>query len=390
MNISNKIKYIFIVMFLFSFNIAITGYINSSFIEAQGWSNSIIAGVYVISSAIALLILPRITQITQKISNRDLMLFFLSLSLISIAGIAFIHVKYLQLFAFLIYLVLNFLILFEIDVYVEHFSKKNIMGRIRGVFYTIINFTWGLSPLIAGVLIDSYGDEIIIYTIAIIFILSALIVFATAFRKDIIEKKKLHPTDHGYSLFTKNKDLKNIFTVSTVLHIIYSSSMIYIPLHLHLVIGIDWVQIGWLILIANIPFLILGYAVGFLSDGYIPEKILIAVGLIITAMGTFGFAFIYGDNFWAWAIVLFVSRIGITIIETSSESYLFKKIKHNDAKTLSLMRSAVPLGYIIAPFIGFVISLFTNNYIGVFIVTAILLLITIYPTITLNNISNHE
>lgn len=390
MNIHNEIKYVFVAIFLFSFNVAITGYINSSFIESQGWSNSIIAGVYIMSSIITLFILPRITRITQKINNRKVMLFFLSLSMASIFTIAFINIRYLQIFGLLLYLILNFLIFFEMDVFVEQFSKKNTTGRIRGIFYTIISFTWAISPLIAGAIITKYGSELIIYMIAMLCVGMTLAIFAKSFKKEVFKKNKIHLLTKTYYKLIQNTDLKNIFFISTVLHTIYASSMIYIPLHLHLIIGISWINIGWLILIANIPYLLFGYLVGFLSDNYIPEKILIITGLIIAAVGTLGFGVIHGSNFWAWSIIFFISRLGLTIIETSSESYLFKKIRHNDTETLSIERSAVPLGFIIAPFIGFLISLLTDNYVGVFIISSLLLLATIYPTVKLHNISHYE
>lgn len=373
-------------MFFFSLNVAITGYINSSVMESLGWSNSIIGFIYIASSILALVLLPRITKLTKRIGNRKSMLLFLSGSIVSLLLISFGNQALIQLLSFLFFLVLNFLVIFEMDVFVEHFSTKESTGRIRGIFFTIINLTWALAPLMAGSILEKYSHENIVYILAIVCVVVSFTIFSLHFKKETFKKNDNHSLSEMYKKLILNKDLKNAFFVSTMMHLVYASSMIYIPLHLHLVIGMDWIQIGLLILISNIPYLLLGFPIGYIADNVVGEKKLIITGLIISALGTLGFAFIRYPDFFAWALVFFVSRIGLSIIETSSESYIFKKIEHDDTEMLSMERNAIPLGYLIAPLIGFIISLFTDRYEVIFIIIAILLLMTIYPSLKLKDI----
>lgn len=372
-------------MFFFSLNVAITGYVNSSFIESLGWSNTVMSSIYILSSIIALIILPKTESMIKSIGNKKFILTLLIGSALSLLGIITIKQTSIQLISFLLFLVLNFLIIFNIDILIEYFSQKKDIGKIRGSFFTIVNITWAIAPLVAGMVLDAYGQNTIIYFIAIVCVLISFFILRIS---PIAIKPKIKKNNSLRGMYTnliKNNDLKNVFPISMMLHFIYAISLIYIPLHLHLVIGLSWIEIGSLIFISNIPFLVLGYPIGYIADNYIGEKEIMISGLIISALSMIGFIFINNDNFIAWVIIFLVSRVGLSLIETTTESYIFKKIKHNDIEMLSIERTAIPLGYILAPFIGFCVSLLTNSYIPIFIITGLLLSLSIYPALKLKD-----
>ena len=50
-------------------------------------------------------------------------------------------------------------------------------------------------------------------------------------------------------------------------------------------------------------------------------------------------------------MVLFVSRIGASLVESASESYFFKHVKKEDAGLISLFRMVRPISYILVPLI---------------------------------------
>ena len=100
-----NIVYVFVAMFFFSLTVALTGYINSNFLELQGWSNTVISSVYIISSLLTLVILPLVPRITNRIGNNNLMISLLAASIVSIAGVVFgvspiIQIISLSLFVF--------------------------------------------------------------------------------------------------------------------------------------------------------------------------------------------------------------------------------------------------------------------------------------------------
>lgn len=158
-------------MFFFSLNVAITGYVNSSFIESLGWSNTVMSSIYILSSIIALIILPKTESMIKSIGNKKFILTLLIGSALSLLGIITIKQTSIQLISFLLFLVLNFLIIFNIDILIEYFSQKKDIGKIRGSFFTIVNITWAIAPLVAGMVLDAYGQNTIIYFIAIVCVL---------------------------------------------------------------------------------------------------------------------------------------------------------------------------------------------------------------------------
>ena len=372
-------------MFFFSLNVAITGYVNSTLMKTAGLSDNFISALYVGSALITLSILPLIPRITNKIGNTRFVILLLTTSLLSILGILFIKQNIILGISFIFFLIINFLVIFEMDVFLEHFSDTKHTGRIRGIFFTIINLTWALSPLLAGILIEHLNISWVYIIGSISVVLSGVVIF-TKLRSTKFKKKILHSTKASLTRMLKNKNLRNIFLLSSMLHFFYSFSAIYLPLYLFSTIGFTWVQIGALILIGNIPFLLLGYPIGYLSDIW-GEKQLLITGIIISILGTLGFILTKEPQFFAWAILFFVSRIGISTLETTSESYTFKNIEHDDTETLSIQRDATPFGYIIAPVMGYVIQIFTDSYIPIFIGVIIVMLLSFYPAIKLKN--NH-
>jgi MFS family permease len=270
------------------------------------------------------------------------------------------------------------------DVFLDHFSDTAHTGKIRGLFFTLINSTWAISPLIAAFIIESKGI-ITVYSVGIISVGVALTIIFSGLRKTTFKKRPIHSLQQVYIKNLKNKDLRNIFSLSALLHISYVISLIYIPLYLHNSIGFAWIDIGLLILISNIPFLFLGYPIGYIADTYIGEQELLITGLIIAALGTFGFSLITTTSFAAWSIVFIISRIGMSIVETTTESYLFKKIDTDDTETLSIQRNAIPVGYLLGPLVGFIVSLFTESYEPIFIILAGLFIVGLYPATQLND-----
>ena len=60
-------------------------------------------------------------------------------------------------------------------------------------------------------------------------------------------------------------------------------------------------------------------------------------------------SFITSTNFLVWALALFATRVGASLIEIMTESYFFKKIDSGDTNILSMYRNNRSIAYTIAP-----------------------------------------
>ena len=82
-------------------------------------------------------------------------------------------------------------------------------------------------------------------------------------------------------------------------------------------------------------------------------------------------------NIALWALILFITRIGASIIETTSEIYFFTHIKEEEAYLLGIFRDMGPLSFIVAPLIGTMVFIFLP-FKYIFIVVGIIILAGLY------------
>jgi MFS family permease len=77
-----------------------------------------------------------------------------------------------------------------------------------------------------------------------------------------------------------------------------------------------------------------------------------------------------------WAGLLFLSRVGASLTDVSSETYFFKKAQGRD-ELIGIYKIGTPLAFMIGPLIGsLVITIFPFNY--VFVILGIILLAGVY------------
>ena len=114
-------------------------------------------------------------------------------------------------------------------------------------------------------------------------------------------------------------------------------------------IGFDWQSLGLVFTVMLVPFIFIEIPLGKIADKYIGEKEMLTVGFLIMAFSTGLIPFITGKNFWTWAILLFVTRIGAAMVEIMTETYFFKKISDRNINLISAFRSMSSFSYIISP-----------------------------------------
>ena len=81
-----------------------------------------------------------------------------------------------------------------------------------------------------------------------------------------------------------------------------------------------------------LPFVILDFPLGKLSDK-IGEKKMLMAGFLIMTSSVLAIPLMTEPLLWLWAVILFMTRVGAATIESLSESYFFKVIKKRNAPT---------------------------------------------------------
>ncbi len=374
---------IYLIGFLSSISIALTSYINSSFLE-NFINTYYISAIYILSSFLTIIALIKIPRILTKIGNRftaivlSIILFF-SLILLSSAS-----TSYVAILAFMLYFISSTLLFTSLDIFFEDFSKNTAIGRFRGFYLTITNLAWVFAQIFSGSIIakSSLSGS---YFIASIFMMATTLIFIF-FLKDFKDPQyKKIPILKTIRFFIKNKHVSKIYLLNLILKFFYTWMIIYTPIYLNSYLNFTWSQIGIIFTIMLLPFVLLTFPAGELSDK-IGEKKMLKFGFLIMSLFTLIIPLINNSSLWLWALILFGTRVGAAIVEIMTESYFFKLEKEEDTDAISFFRNTTPLAYVIAPLIAIPILLLIPSFQYIFFVLGTILLYGFYITINLKDV----
>lgn len=374
---------LYISGFFIALQAAIPAYINSSFIEQYLPSEKLVGFLYTIAAIFTIIGLLIIPLILKKIGNFATIMTIASLNIIILLVLVLSQNANLILFSFIVYLILSAIIYFNLDIFLEQQSDDKNTGRIRGIYLSLINVAWVISPLLAGLLLTN-GDYWKIYFLATIVSIPSILLLIFGFRKF------KDPIYNTASLFKaskkvlKIKAIRKVLMVRFFLHFFYAWMIIYTPIYLHKHIGFDWQTIGLIFTIMLLPFILFQLPLGKLADRKLGEKEILNCGIVIISLSTIALFFLNSSIFWVWAIFLFMTRVGASAVQITSESYFFKHVNAKDTHMVSFFRIVDPLAYSIAPLVASLVLLFLD-FRYIFLVLGIIVLFALKYGLTLKD-----
>lgn len=376
-------KIIYVAGFLFSIPMALTSYINSSFLES--YINAYYVSItYVTASVITILAMLKMPAILTRLGNRRATLFFGVLIFLSYLGLAFAQKPSVVVSAFILYFVFTNFIIASLDIFIEDFSGKSAVGGIRGFYLMVINSAWVVAQMISGSIIaKSSFRGIYLFSAGLTILFSIIFIFFLRGFKDPTYRKV--PVLKTVKVFIKNKNISKIYVLNFLLRFFFAWMIIYTPIYLHEYMNFGWSQIGVIFSIMLLPFVLLEFPLGKLSDR-IGEKEMLFMGFLISAFFTLLIPFLNESSLWLWAGVLFMTRVGAATIEVMSESYFFKSISVEDDAEISFFRNTMPLSFIIAPLVAIPILMFIPSFKYIFFVLAAILFAGAFVSLRLRDV----
>ena len=127
---------------------------------------------------------------------------------------------------------------------------------------------------------------------------------------------------------------------------------IYSPILLFSYEGFTWAEIGTILALAMLPYIILEYPLGVIADTWLGEKELLIVGFIIIALSLFLVPLAAGASYAVWVALLVFSRVGAAAVEAMTEVHFFRHVSERDTATITAFRTLRPLGNIVGPLIA--------------------------------------
>lgn len=373
---------ILVIGFVFTLQLTLPMYINSSFLESYS-SEKTVGTIYMIASVVTILGFLAMNQILTRWGNHKTALTLIWLQIAIFIGIIVADdFRFIAPF-FVIASALAAMIGLTIDIFLEIHTDVRHTGGVRGLFMTIVNTAWIIAPLVGGSIM-SLGGYRYIYGASLGFLL--LLAY-------LVRRNFHHFHDPAYSHIPitqtlrhvlKNRDLTMTFCANIILNIFYAWMVIYTPLYLHNEIGFNWDEIGVIFTVMLLPFIIFQYPLGKIADSKLGEKEMMTLGFIITAIATYALTFISVKSIVLWSAALFMTRVGASTAEIMIETYFFKKVDPRESKVLSLFRITRPIAYIIAPAMAGIALMYTSHS-SMFIILGILTGCAVFFTVAIRD-----
>jgi MFS family permease len=377
--------FIFISVLLLSFHYFFVYFINSKYLD-QILSDSEVAYAYAGGALVNIILIICAPRILRRLGNYRLTVTLGIIELLAVLGLAIVPItapSWIIVGLFMAYQAIGPTLFYCMDIFAESFSSTEGMGNIRGIFLTMQNIPPIITPAIAGLILikPEYWK---IYLIGALFLIPFLIVVISNFKNF---KDSEYPAINLASAarkFYADKNIYNVFVDHFLLHLFYSWTVIYLPIYLIKYIGFSWSEVGIILSVMLLPFIIFQIPIGRMEDRYQDEKHVLVLGFGLMAASFMLIPFIHEKSLVLWAAVLFVSRIGASIVEVSDESYFFKHVVPSNAGFISFFRMTRSLPYfVIPPIVAVTLAFAGFQYI--FFVGGLLMLIGVRYALLLKN-----
>ena len=379
---SKLLNTLFLSNIFISFHYALIIYINSTYLS-NFFSETQISALYIIGAIVNTILLLNASKILQKISNYRFIIYVIIIEFLSTIGMVMSDSPFLIGLYFLTHTISISLIYFNMDIFVESTcTNESQTGGVRAAYLTMANLTILFAPILVALLLMS-NVYTYVYALSAIFLIP-LYYLIKRFKK--IEVKAIQHIHIKETLlqYVNNKNLYNIFFSNFLLQLFYAFMVVYVPLYLEKYIGFSWTEIGIMFTIMLLPFVLFELPVGELEDRKYGEREFLTIGFVIMGLSTLFISFITLKSFWIWTTILFITRIGASFVEISTESYFFKHVNQEKPDVISFFRITRPLSFIVGPVIA-TIALQFMPFQYIFIVIGICMILGAHYSLALTD-----
>ncbi|MBI2046346.1 MAG: MFS transporter [Parcubacteria group bacterium] len=377
------LRAVYLSSFLLAFHAALSAYIESSFLGTF-LGDAVVGTVFTLGALVSIAGLMWIPSLLKKYGNYRIIFSLILIEIIALAGLAIIkHAPWLLVPIFTIHLATFPLTLFSMDIFLESGSQNETTGKTRGTYLTMQNAAWLAPPLMAGLILTN-GDYWKIFASAGVVLFPVLIIVWQKFNDFHDPRYSPIPLLGTWKEIWRRKDIYRIFMSNLLLSFFFSWMVIYTPLYLHKYMHLAWSDIGIIFTIMLLPFVLFSMPSGKLSDTRYGEKEMLSLGFVIMAFSTGILTFVTSASVVLWASLLFITRIGATLVQTMNESYFFKQVNEMDAEIISVFRYTNSLGALFGPLAASALLSFVD-FRFMFLVLGVIMLYGLRYSITIKD-----
>jgi MFS family permease len=344
----------YIMTVLFALHYGIPLYATSTYLNTF-FNSSIVGSLFMVGSFFTLLASLHFTKYLRKFHTYPFILSIVIGEIIATVIFALSTNPYLTAISFVIHFCLQALILIILNLFTETFTKHAETGMVRGLFLSLLNLGILIAPFIGGAILGSQG-------FTALYIVAALILLPFIFFLHRFMRHAPDPNYHSLNVpeaLTRaldNKNLRGAFVAIFLLECFYAVMVIYFPIYITS-LGVPLVvYLTAIIPVALIPLVVLPYELGMIADKKFGEKEMLIFGLLITAGALLAISVITTAITIVWILVLLISRVGASLIETMTYTYFYKKIHAEDASLTAAFTNMRSVATIVVTGFGIVLT----------------------------------
>lgn len=338
---SNSFKVIYVISVIFTFHTLLTAYSSSTYLE-QYISTTGVGVLYALGSTLSIGLFLILSSLLRRLGNTALTAI---LTATAIGALVALGLGFMPLIAFVVFMGINPLLYLTIDIFSENTIGENEgqTGQKRGLTLSLMAIASVFAPLAMGV-IAGEGNERLAHTyfaaagVGALFMSIVLIKFR---RFPDPAYLSVSPREVIRSLFV-TRGIRGVIAAHFLLQFFFAWIVIYFPLYLATELMVPWDTLGLIIAAGLMAYVFFEYPIGILADRYWGEKEMMAAGFVVLALSSASIGFLAAVGTVGWMLVMFVSRIGASLVEVTTESYFFKQVKSGDAPLISLFRLTRP------------------------------------------------
>lgn len=335
---------------LYSFTIALTTYVHSSFFESLGIHSYILPIIYGMAGVIGIIAVHTISRTHIQTGYALAILTTLVTGALWILGFVSpenVSVELLILTGIVV--ILSETIMYTLtDQVIERFSMNANTRSIRGFYLVAINILWIGGPLLAAsILGNSTTDFFRVYAVAaIISSCVAIIVYIllTYIRIWNIPLERKANIDSAQTQ-RQHTSIAVAYSLQSFLQFFYSVMIILTPWYLHTIIGISWQHIGALLAIALIAFPVVQFPLAKKQNFEVVPTIM--MGLLFIAVSMIAFGLTTSSSLIVLGVLLIGTRVGAACIEFTVEYLFFRSVDERDRSAIAWYQSIKPGMYIL-------------------------------------------
>ncbi len=307
--------------------------------------------IFIVSSFIVALVLYAAPPLFRSFGTRNAISVLAIAIIACLLGLSILTDTTAIIVVVTLYSALAYALFIGIDLLIEaSIVRESVTGTTRSTYLAMTNTAVLVASLSLAFIVigDAYYRAFVFSALALVpFIILSLWFFP----------RISFPSRDGQSRtvteqLAQNPSLKKIAGAHLLMQVFFSWMSIYMPILLFSFEGFGWDEIGIILGVAMIPYIILERPLGYIADRWLGEKELLTVGFIIVALSLVVMAFMSGASFYAWIAVMFVSRIGAAMLESMTEVHFFRHVTEKDTSTITFFRVLRPLGSIVGPIVA--------------------------------------